>query len=111
MSNSGLVTQHSGSLITQILDLVVVHAEIVSDFVQHREANLFAEVIRIRKVLKQGLGEDRDFVGQERWIKVGSVGQGNALIESVERVVARVEPFGAQELRRRSFFDYEFNVT
>ena len=41
---SGLGTQDSALyLVSKILDLVVVHAEVVGDFVDHREADFFAE--------------------------------------------------------------------
>lgn len=54
-------------LISQFVDFIFVHAEVVSEFVQHRKANLLTQFFGIGKIFEQGLSENRDFIGQCGW--------------------------------------------
>ena len=82
-------------LVSQILDLLFVHAEIVGDLVQHSQANFLAQLFGIGKIFQQGLGKNGDFIGQQRRIEAGTFGQWDALINAIESVVPRIEPLRA----------------
>lgn len=49
--------------VSQVFDLFLVHAEVVGDLMQEREADLSAELNGIGEITQQRLGKDRDFVG------------------------------------------------
>ncbi len=48
--------------VSQIFDLVFVHAKVMRDFMQHRQANLRAQFFRVRKIFEQRLGENRNLI-------------------------------------------------
>jgi hypothetical protein len=91
--NAKLGTRNT--LITQFFDLVFIHAEVVSDFMEHGQADLFAEPVGVGKVLQV---QDRSF--RKR----------NTLVDAVQGVTARIESFGSQESPRRPLFYNELNV-
>jgi len=93
-SNPG--TRHR--LVSQIFDLFFIHAEVVGDFVQNRQANFFVEILGIGKIFEQRCSEYGNLIRQERRIETGSVRQRHALIDAVKRFVARIESFGAQKV-------------
>ena len=68
----------------------------MGDLVEHGETDLRAQFFEIRKAFAQRLGEDGDFVRKQRRIKMGSLRQWHALINSEQSIAARIEPFGAQ---------------
>src|SRR3989338_5298008 len=84
------------SLISQVLNLLLFHAEVVRDLVQDGEADLPGELGGIGKITRQGLGEDGDLVGQYRRIDRGALGQGSPLIEAVKRILLRIQPQGLE---------------
>ena len=83
--------------VSQIFDLIFVHAEVVSDFVQHRQADFFAQLVGVGKVFEQRFGEDGNLVGQQRQVEARSFREGHALINTVQAIVAWIESLGAQE--------------
>ena len=84
--------------VSQILDLFLVHAEVVGDFVQHREADFFAQFVEIGEVFQKRFGEDRDLVGQERRIEARSFRQRDALIKTVKGIFFGIEVLGEQQI-------------
>lgn len=70
----------------------------MGDFMQYGETELFAQIIRVGKILQQRLDKYGNLIGQQRRVEVRPFRQRNALVNAVERVVARIETLGAQEL-------------
>ena len=70
-------------LISQILDLLFIHAEVVRDLVQHRQTNFLAQLLGIGKIFEQGFGKDGDFIGQQRRIETGSVWEWDSLVNAI----------------------------
>ena len=83
-------------LVSQIPDFIFVQAEEMRDLVEHRQADLFAQLFGVGKILKQRLGENCNLIWQNGRVESGAVGERDALVESVKCVVPRVEPLGAQ---------------
>jgi len=77
---------------------------------EHCQADLFTELIGSGKVLQQGLGENGDFVREERRVESRSFRQRNTLVDAVQSVSARIESFGTQESRGRPLFDNELYI-
>ena len=83
----------------------------MGDFVKHRASDLRAQLFEIGKAFEQRLGEDRDFIRQQRWIKSRSLRQWHALVNPEQSIAARIEPLGDKQRRGRSFFHHELDVT
>ena len=49
--------------VPELINLVVVKTEVMSDFVEQGRANLLAKTLRIGKISQQGLRENCDFIG------------------------------------------------
>ena len=70
---TGWMRQRQGSgngardtaLISQVFNLFLVDAKIVRDFMYQCDANLLAQFGGILEITNQGIGEDRDLVGQD----------------------------------------------
>lgn len=99
----------SGS-VSQLLDFLLAHAEIVGDLVQDREANLIAQLGTIREILQEGLGKDSDFIGEQGRIENGTFGERSPLVEAVQRLAARVEAQGFELAFLRLVFDHDLEV-
>src|SRR5512144_2844495 len=82
----------------------------MGDLVEHGETDLCAQFFEIRKAVAQRLAEDGDFVRKQRRVQSRSLRQWHALINSEQRIAARIEPFGNQQGRSRSLFDDEFDI-
>jgi len=82
----------------------------MGDFVKHGKSDLRAQVFEIGKAFKQRLGEDCDFVREQRWVESRSLRQWHALVDPEQSIAARVEALGDKQGRGRSFFDHEFDV-
>jgi hypothetical protein len=81
-----LAAPRPSSVDAQLAESVLVDAEVVGQFVDHRDPDLVGEVVGVREVLLEGEPEERDPVRDGR--PVGAVlGPGNALVEAIERVV------------------------
>lgn len=82
----------------------------MGDLVEHRKTDLRAQFFEIRKTFAQRLGENRDFVREQRRIESRSLRQRHALIDSEQSIAARIEPFGNEQGRGRSLFDHELDI-
>ena len=96
--------------IPQILDLLFVHAEVVSDLVQEGEADLVSDRKGIGKIAQQWLGEESDLVGQERRLECGAFGEGSAFVEAVERIRLRIETHGLEMTFFWFFLDHDLHI-
>jgi len=98
LQRSGGLYLNSLSLsVSQLFDIFLVHAEVVGDFVQHREADFFAQSVEIGEVFQEWFGEDGDLVGQERRIEARSFRQWHTLVQTVNGIFCGIEILGEQQ--------------
>ena len=84
-----ILTLASLCLIAQLFDFIVVETEVVADLVYYGKSNLFTQFVRIGEVAEQRFGEQSDFVGQDRRIECGAVGQRDSFVEPVDDLFVR----------------------
>jgi hypothetical protein len=97
-------------LVAQLIDLIIIHAEVMRDFVQHSGPDLLAQPLGVGKIPQQRRRENGNLVRENRRIKGGAIREWNALVESVQRVAARIQPYGQKHFRIRVFFDNDFQI-
>jgi len=82
----------------------------VGDLVQHGDANLLAQLVRVGKIPQQRLRENCDFVWENGRVKAGAIGQWDALVEPVKRVIFGVESGVEKKLFSGPFLDHDFDI-
>ena len=82
----------------------------MGDLVQDRQANFLAQLVRIGKIFQQRLREYGNLVGQQRRVERGAVGERDALVNTVQRIFARIEAFGQQEFFAGPRLDNDLDV-
>src|SRR5687767_5934672 len=77
------------SVVAELCDPVLVEPEVVRELVQNRDADLLAQVVRVREALLERDPVDRDLVG-ELTGHVAALRERNAVVEAEEVGVVRV---------------------
>ncbi len=96
--------------ISQVFNLFLVYAEVVRDFMYQCDANLLAQFGGILEITNQGIGEDRDLVGQDGRIDRRAFRQGGAFIETIEHVTLRIETHRYELTFFGSLLDHDLHV-
>lgn len=97
-------------LITKLLYVFFVDAEVMSDLVKHGESNLLAQLGGIGKVAQQRLGKNSDLVGKQGRIEVGAFGKRDAFVEAIKGVRMRIEAHRFEVALFWSFFHHDDDV-
>jgi hypothetical protein len=96
--------------VSQFLDVILVHAEVMSDFMQHGQTYLFPEFVGIGEICPQRLGENRYFIGQRGRRKDRTVRQRRAFVDAVQCVYSRIEPHRPESVFAGPLLDDHLDV-